>query len=160
MTGHELLREELKKRGFTANQIDSKVVGGVLDVVAQNPNTTFADIQEAEQELVKLRSEFERKKGIYERELERIRIEKQSIIKSVMEKEQYINDWLEKLSECETAEGRDRMRIAQMFVNSVNVDSKYDNTAFITGLAAILTGGKIGALEEMKKINPIIFGRI
>jgi hypothetical protein len=44
-----------------------------------------------------------------------------------------------------------------MFVNSVNIDSKYDNTAFIVGLAAILSNGECGAISELKKINPKLF---
>ena len=50
-------------------------------------------------------------------------------------------------------EGRDTMRIAQMFVNMVDVDTKYDNTAYIIGLAAILSRGGISAIDELKKIN-------
>ena len=46
------------------------------------------------------------------------------------------------------------MRRAQMFVNSVDVETKYDNTAFIVALGAILSDGKIGAIEELRKINP------
>ena len=45
------------------------------------------------------------------------------------------------------------MRIARMFVNMVDVDTKYDNTAYIIGLAAILSRGGINAIGELKKIN-------
>jgi predicted RNase H-like nuclease (RuvC/YqgF family) len=65
----------------------------------------------------------------------------------------YIDEFVNALSNCETDEGRDALRRAQMFVNSVDVDTKYDNTAFIIALGAILSGGKIGAIEALHKIN-------
>jgi hypothetical protein len=40
-----------------------------------------------------------------------------------------------------------------MFVNTVSVETKYDNTAFIIGLAAILSNGRINPISELKKIN-------
>ena len=51
------------------------------------------------------------------------------------------------------------MRAAQVFVNAVSVDTKYDNTAFIIGLAAILSKNGIGAMDELKKINSKVFRR-
>lgn len=61
------------------------------------------------------------------------------------------------LDECETAGGKDMLRLAQMFVNSVDVNSKYDNTAYIIGLAGILSGNKVAPIPELKKINRKLF---
>lgn len=39
---------------------------------------------------------------------------------------------------------------------SVDIDTKYDNTAFIVGLSALLSGVQINPLKEIQKINPKI----
>ena len=58
------------------------------------------------------------------------------------------------VEECETLEGKDTLKKAQMFVNTVNLNTKYDNTAFIIGLASILAQGNVAPIEELRKINP------
>ena len=67
--------------------------------------------------------------------------------------EEYVNKMLAQLETCETEEGRDRIKLAQMYVNSVNVVTKYDNTAFTIGLSAILSNGKVAPVDELRKIN-------
>ena len=76
--------------------------------------------------------------------------------KHYQETRNYIDVFLKAISDCETQEARDALRTAQMFINSVSVDTKYDNTAFIIGLASILSQGKTGAIDELRKINPKI----
>ena len=44
----------------------------------------------------------------------------------------------EKMNEFETADARDKARLAYLFKKSINVESSYDNTAAIKGLAWIL----------------------
>lgn len=53
-----------------------------------------------------------------------------------------IEDLKDKLLQPETTEAKDRLRLAKFFMESVNVDTKYDNTAFIKSLASILGTGK------------------
>ena len=60
------------------------------------------------------------------------------------------------MEQAETPEARDRLRVAQAFINSVDIDTKYDNTAFIVGLSALLSGVQINPLKEIQKINPKI----
>ena len=69
----------------------------------------------------------------------------------------YIDAFNRSLCECETEEGRDSMRKVQFFLNNVNVETKYDNTAYITALGAILANGKSGPIKELKKVNPVPF---
>ena len=45
--------------------------------------------------------------------------------------------------ECETEEGREKVRLAQFFMDNVNVDSSYDNTAYIKSLGQILGFGQV-----------------
>ena len=65
-----------------------------------------------------------------------------------------LRELLAKLDECETAESRDLMKRAQLFIDSVNVETKYDNTAYIAALGAILSApGSFDCIGELKKIN-------
>lgn len=61
---------------------------------------------------------------------------------------------IEKINECETPEGRDLLRRAQMFIDLTDVQTKYDNTAYIVALGAILSApGSMDCIKELKKIN-------
>ena len=159
MTGLDCLREELEKRGLNKAQINSKVAAVVLDVVAQSGDKytqmwkseeetskrerdALNTIKLAEHKEIDLNARIERA----ERALELCKEKKRQI-------ESYVSKMCEALENCETPEGRDTMRIAQMFVNTVNVDTKYDNTAYIIGLAAILSMGGISPIDELKNIN-------
>ncbi len=157
MTGLELLREELKKRGFNDHNVNGKLVAAVLDILS-NTDHAYSDMVKAEQELDAVRLRVKRKSLEYTRREFELKQAEQDFKQARWEVVQYIEKFNAALSECETAEGRDAMRRAQMFVNSVSVNSKYDNTAYIIGLASILTNGSIGAIDELKKVNPKLFG--
>jgi hypothetical protein len=160
MTGLECLRAELRKRGFTNAQIEGKAASAiavaVLDIVA-NTDHVFSDMVKAERELEDIRHKAELCRKSEDRRWDDLREAEQDFKQARWEMVQYIEKFNAALSECETAEGRDAMRRAQMFVNSVSVNSKYDNTAYIIGLASILTNGSIGAIDELKKMNPKLF---
>ncbi|MBR4452403.1 MAG: hypothetical protein IKS39_11245 [Clostridia bacterium] len=61
------------------------------------------------------------------------------------------------LENCETAEGRDKLREVQVYINTTKAETKYDNTAFIAGLAEVITGGRFNGMEKLKQINPKLF---
>lgn len=167
MTGLECLHEEMRRRGATSQQITSKAVGMVLDIISESKDT-YINIAEAEQYLKKLgdsilhahhklelanRRHDEVMNTIFE-----VRNSAREEIESVRsECIEYVENFQKALMETETPEGRDAMRIAQMFINLVEIDTKYDNTAFIIGLSAILSGNSINAMEELKAINPKLF---
>lgn len=162
MTGLDCLREEMERRGFTKSQIESKTAAAVLDILTKNGDK-FSSIVEAEAEESKLlhklhneRRNLELNIASYRATISSLRMQLDGIIERGDKEQAYIDKFYNALSECETAEGRDAMRRAQVFVNSVSVDSKYDNTAFIIALGAILSGGEYGPIEELKKINPKI----
>lgn len=159
MTGLDCLREEMMNRGLNKAQCNSKVAAVVLDIVA-NAGTKYQEMYEEEQEASKELRSIERHLKLLQDELSRIKrlLNKyEREMDEAMERrehcEDYIDEFNKSLQECETAEGRDAMRTAQMFVNSVDVDTKYDNTAYIIGLASILSGGKVQAIQELRKIN-------
>lgn len=159
MTGLECLKEEMLKRGCTKGQIDSKLVPIVLDIVAQSGGV-YQDIAKLQDDyeyqkkrVLAMEREHEKSAAAYERE----RRSMQSELRALQDKKRsdlaYIDEFNRALSDCETPEGRDIMRAAQMFVQTVDVDTKYDNTAYIVGLASILSGGHVGAINELRKIN-------
>ena len=156
MTGLECLKAELIKKGFTRSQADSKVVTGVLDVIA-NSNGEFTDLKKTQEEI----NALERKKETLEDKIRWLTDAKNTVIASINKLSRdkyepiinYINDFYAALAKCETPDARDRLKLAQMFVNSVSVDTKYDNTAMIIGLASIISPGEMAAVNELHKIN-------
>ena len=158
MTGLELLKEEMIRRGCTKQQTEAKVIGVVLDILS---NTTInQDTEQAERQLARLRREIldekinlRREKARYENEKQIYERDEKKLLKIKQETEAYIEDFEKAMRECETEKGRDAMRCAQVFADSVNVETKYDNTAYIIGMAAILSAGAIGPITELKKIN-------
>jgi len=159
MTGLDCLYEELEKRGFKVWQAkQSKMLPAVLDILA-NTGTLYSDLHEARTQLDILKSQCEGLKNqIHAGNILQAREEKQ-LRERWEAAEHYVERFNASLAACETEEGRDAMRAAQVFVNAVSVDTKYDNTAFIIGLAAILSKNGIGAMDELKKINSKVFRR-
>jgi len=163
MTGLECLKKEMLAKGFTRQQTESKTVVGVLDILSC-ANGRYSDMDRLESEIKLLEErknnlwetcrEYESKADACKKDLEEIT----QAINKVSDKcynqtVQYVNAFFEALNACETQEARDALKVAQTFINSVDVDTKYDNTAFIIGLASILSHGKIGAIDELRKIN-------
>lgn len=166
MTGIDLLRDELRKRGLNESQVISKVTAEVLDVLTQSGETNlniYKTEYKTSKRLAKLKREvssLENAIWAKERELRSLEFEcqqKKGNLEATRDEVQtYINEFNQKLQEGETASGRDALRCAQMFVNSVNVDTKDDNAAFIIGLASILSHGNVSAINELRNINKAI----
>ena len=159
MTGLDCLREELEKRGFMKSQIESKVVPAVLDIIANSGNK-YLDMWKEETEASKRLKETEsaiiwneRKIKQQEALISKYGRDEKVALEHRNHCEDYIDEFNKSLLECETPEGRDAMRTAQVYINSVDVDTKYDNTAYIIGLASILSRGGINAIKELHKIN-------
>lgn len=166
MTGLELLKEEMMKRGCTRVQADSKAVLAALEIISESEGkyTDLAklekDIEEKEREKKELEkwindakqrlNKLEFAEGAIKDQLNRIIKDRNK------ETTNYIDKFFRALEECETPAGRDAIKAAQVYVNSVDVDTKYDNTAFIIGLASVLSRGGIAPVEELHKINPKI----
>lgn len=152
MTGLDCLRDELIKRGFSKSQVNSKVVPAVLDILAGS-GTKYEDMwkdeSDASTRLEDLKVEIRNK----ERRAARLDSQAETARRHLEHYAGYIDEFNKGLTECETSEGRDAMRAAQIYINSVDVDTAYDNTAYIIGLASILSRGEIGAINELRKIN-------
>lgn len=166
MTGLECLRAELLKRGFTKAQAESKAVLGVLEIVS-GADGKYTELDKIQRDIATARETLsgyqdriaeERAKQEWLRANNEANMAKinSTIAGLIQETQERIDAAMKALAECETAEGRDAIRAAQTFVNSVDKKTVYDNTAFIIGLAAILSRGSIGAIETLRKINPKI----
>lgn len=163
MTGREILNQKLKAKGLTDVQIKSKAVETTIAVLAEETDGTnySALIQDAIQEYRVARNNADAEaRRYYAREAEISDQKKansareQDLIKSANGIKNLLID-LEKvydeILELETAEQRDRTRTARFFMDSVNVNTVYDNTAYIKGLSAILSGKEIPADEQSEK---------
>lgn len=165
MTGIECLKEELRKLGCNKSQTESKVIPLVLGIVAGEPEK-WVDIAEWKKEIEDDKREIEIREArvAQEERTAKALLEKaQAVYKTTQD---YIDAFYTTIQNGETPEGRDKLRKAQLFVNSVTVDTKYDNTAFIAGLAAVLAGedpisnGPLKKLEQInRKLAPVAVGQ-
>lgn len=150
MTGLECLKEELLAKGYTKAQTESKVVIGVLEVLANDKTGIYKDLEKASRDHEAMRLAVSEKRRIVSMYEDSLKHMTESFNEQCTER---IEKFYEILGNAETPEGRDAIRIAQMFINSVDVDTKYDNTAFIIGLASILSRWNTGPMDELRKIN-------
>lgn len=147
------LRGKLYEQGLFKQSVESKAVTMAYGIMT-GTETTAAEIAENEALLRKTKSEIQKaESGLYYRQ-RRFEDEKEKYLKEKAIAEKHIDEFYDALTKCETEEARDALRIAQMYANSIDVRTAYDNTAYIVGLAAILTGKKIDPELELKKINP------
>lgn len=150
-TGKELLFQELRERGLKEQQINSKTVAVVLDVIANDGTERYLIAKEVDDELkkknealVSLQSRVKIQKWHAEKELEELRSQSEELEKNIKimkeEFDEYVDEFGKAVSSLETPEARDRLKTAQLFVNSVLVRSNENNTVFIHGLSLILAG--------------------
>lgn len=150
-TGKELLVDELRERGLTEQQIKSKAVAVVLDVIANDGTDRYLNAKEVDDEIARknidLRntaSEIKHRKWMIEREIEALKERRDNLEKNIKamraEFDEYVAEFGKSLEAMETPEQRDRLRTAQIFINSVKVRTDGNNTAYIHGLALLLSG--------------------
>ena len=159
MTGRENLIEELRSRGATKAQLNSKLIPLMLEILSESDGE-YLRIYELEQEIASkernlqaLQANIQIAKHKLEdfRKLTQAEIEKLKLARNDFEED--MKTFTQSLAECETAEGRDTIRTAQLYIESVDISTAYDNTAYIIGLASILSNGNVGAMQTLQKIN-------
>ena len=157
MSGYDLLKQELLSKGYTKQQVDASIVKGVLEVLAGESGSAIMDLKELtkeREELLRQNEDYSQRLRNLKNDFDEIKNEiEQFAQKLYMDQKQYVDRFFEAIEKCETPEQRDRLKLAQMYVNSVNVDTKYDNTAFIIGFASILSPGGMGAITTLRKLN-------
>lgn len=164
MTGRELLFEELEKRGLTKTQIESKGVAAVLDVIANDGKNNYMKAKELEdairikesalralnEDLLIRRSQKEFELKELDRKLE---VRKQQCDEYVDDAKDYITKFNKSLEACETPEARDRLRLAQVFTNSVHIQSPQNMSVFIYTLGALLAGTSPSELSRFRPLS-------
>lgn len=163
ISGLQCLRDELLKKGCTKSQAQSKVVVMTLEILSDSNGKWFdmdklqRDIESLEKKKSELMSEYvivEKVVGSWERKKEQLINEiNNELDKQYKKTVEYLDNFFKAIESCETSKGKDALKAAQMYVNSVKIDTKYDNTAFIIGLASILAQGETAAIDELRKIN-------
>ena len=145
MTGLEMLKQEMIKRGCTKAQTESRLVAIVLDIVAET-GTAYTDLREAEQRVQEIEEEAAAARRLWEKYTE-------TENKFREETKDYVEDFKALLMRCETAKARDALKVAQMFTDSIDIKCAYDNTAYINGLAMILCGQEIPAPIALRRVE-------
>ncbi len=156
LKNYKLYKDALIKAGATAQMANSKTAELCFAVCSNNPKLLelidlHKEDEEARVKLEAIKSQINYAKTLkpkYDRIKEFISshegMEKAAHIYQA--NAEYIKKFNKSLNECETKEGRDTLRLAQVFVNSVNAKTSQNNTAFINGLACILSRGECGSL--------------
>lgn len=144
MTGLEMLKQEMLKRGCTKAQTESKLIAVVLDIVAET-GTAYTDLREAEQRVQEIEDE-----AAVRRQWEKYTEADNKFREGV---KQYVEDFMAMLRRCETPEARDALRAAQIFTNTVTVKDSRENAAYIAGLANILCGHDFRGTMGLKKVE-------
>lgn len=164
LKNYKLYKDALIKAGASKQMADSKTAKICFTVCANNPKLLeLIDLDKAcdkaKMELGDIKSQINLGKMLkpgYERIREFIKSHEgmEAAADIYQANAEYIEKFNKSLDECETKEGRDALRLAQVFVNSVNTNTDQNNTAFINGLACILSRGECGSLfNGFKKLN-------
>lgn len=167
--GIDCLKEELAKMGFSKSQIESKVVPAVLAIVAQDKDL-YCNIEAEREELHRLADAIDNLKAVWHSLDDQCEVLKkkrdalqteydEAFNAAYVQAKHYIQSFNESLQQCETPEGRDAMKRAQVFVNSVSIDTPANNTAFIAGLATILTDGAFSYVDKLQKVEENVVER-
>ena len=171
MTGLELLKRELRAKNFTKQQIESsRLLPAILDILANNGKENY--LKEKEMDEAIREQQFKIKDYCYQimnyqrlvadlrKECEEAQKTKNSFLSQLdavcKERQDYLEGLLEKINSCADQATKNTISKAQAFLQMTNIQTKYDNTAFIIGLASILSNGGVDAIGEMQKINPQI----
>lgn len=141
MTGYDLLENELAKR-FNRNKINAntELIHAVVEIMAENPEEKMA-ISLAEK-LKREAKEMQETNALEEGRLfnwSNELFQRECQLKSQVEAMDKDIEVLHRLEECETAEARDKMRLAWFFMDQD--ETSYDKTAFTKGLSNILGNG-------------------
>lgn len=173
--GYNLLVMELVERGFPMRTISyhERMIKAIVEILATDEECKTAiqvsnmkleqiakecaDLRHREAEIEKMSRKLEalnadyRRLSVIEDTTEKY---KKLLQEFIDEKTKHAREFSEKLLECETPEGRDLMRRAVYFKSNISVNTKYDNTAYIIALGAMLTApGSMDLVGTLRKIN-------
>ena len=172
--GIDCLKEELIKRGAKKKQVESEVVAMTLDILAETGNS-YSDLTALREEEKALKSSIakmevrikglENEESVAQKRLDAVknslRDETKALSdfqqKKIAEIEAYIERFNQSLKACESDEGRDLMRRAQIFVNTCErmMETPQNKTAYINALGNILSGKPVGDISFDNKFESV-----
>ena len=154
MTGIDCLKSELMKMGFSESKIrmNIELIMAIVSVVSENKeqvNAARLYYEMADDKLDRAR-EYERDAKHQLAAARQAELNARSrdsdaraSEREAMAAEQRAHEIEMRLETMETAEARDKIRLAHLFDKMTERKTCYDNTAYIKGLAAILQGTEI-----------------
>lgn len=146
------LKVKMYERGMLKSQVESKSVLAAYGILS-GTETLAEDVAKMQADLMNATAETNRMRTSIERQKERLEKEKKDFLEEKKNLEEYIDEFNKSLKECETPEARDAMRTAQFLVNTVEINTDQNNTAFIYGLSMICAGKAFSFENGMKKVR-------
>lgn len=155
MTGLDVLKEQMRARGCKPSQTESKVVPIILDIIANNQGTEYSIIYDLNAEIERLKSKAacmlmeaqQLEKRLKEDRTDAIELSRTTWVDAP----DYVREFNASLQMCETAEGRDALRRAQIFLNTAQENTAYDHTEIIRGLWVILANSDVAMTEALAR---------
>lgn len=137
----ETIEHKMIYKGATKQQAQSKAVDILLDVLAEDSGLVEKYLSNYRLQLALAVNALEKTRNEYADKLSDIPSREYAVSvkeKDLSAKETELKNLSAELKEMETPNARDAVRLMALFRESVKVDTRYDNTAFINGLAACI----------------------
>lgn len=149
MTGIELLKNELKAKGFSDSKIrmNIELITAVVSIVSENKKEVNAArfLYEGAKEMIEKAKQHEAAAKRHEAIATRAEynaknhdVNAQASEREAIAAESRMREIESRIGDMETPEARDRIRLADIYEKMTDRKTCYDNTAYIKGLAAIL----------------------
>lgn len=152
MTGYELLEYELIKE-FSKSKILSNrpLIQAVVKILAEQEDRVALDLAEQKHNDAVFLLHQERKKEEENRQREiELKIKTMELSQQSVELEKREKE-IQQMMELETPETRDRVRLSRIYKDSIEINTCYDNTAYIKGVGAILSGKELDDVQDEKE---------
>jgi hypothetical protein len=144
MSGMDELNKKLVEMGANKAQLGSKVIPMMLSIFADAENAidAYKALEELRHGAMNAENMYREAYHTYLRKVDEADLEWNAFRKWKEQEQAKIDQAREQLLQLETAEARDRLRLARVFEATVSPQNVYQQTEFIKGMAAILSGGK------------------
>lgn len=152
MTGIELLEQQIAdrygvKKASVHNSMQTTTARRIIETMALNldlvSDAVLSSITEREEAVEAREAEL----TIKSRQLmhaqcdaDNLYSKAQRMMKEAEEKEQATQQILDSICQAETPEARDRLRLLEIFKQSVEIETPQNNSVYIAGMASILSG--------------------
>lgn len=156
--GLDCLKEKLKEMGIKPQALNSPIIPAMLCIFSQYfENGTagmvswkvyrdlIAEVEKKRSDALQREADASNSADEYYRKIIDLKTREFRICAretEIKEREQKLQETKDKIYQAETPEARDRLRMADYFREYTEVTNGYERTAYINGLADILSGKK------------------